>query len=486
VSSAAETFLHQSSAARSDHRVLPPVLAGLVALGDAALVTGAGLAARLLSAEGLVASPIALALAALLAVNLFAAAGAYRMENLRQPAEQLARLTPAWGLALLILAGLESVAGSPADAFPPGLLPLWAATGMMFLIGSRLALYGVVRGLERGGGLARHVVVVGAAEHGQRLVERLGRAADRGGVRLIGLFDDRRTRVPHYVGGFPVLGGIDELLDFARRHPVDQVIVALPWDAEERVLACLRRLRPLPVDVRLCPDLIGFHLSHRGVTHLAGIPLLNVFDRPLPGWAYLAKAVEDRVLAALILLLVAPLMLTVAVGVKLSSKGPVLYRQKRYGLNNELIEILKFRTMHAAACDDGGGGGAEGFRQATRGDPRVTPLGRLLRRTSLDELPQFLNVLRGDMSVVGPRPHAVAHHERFAPLIDSYIARHRVKPGITGWAQVHGLRGETDTVEKMERRLEHDLYYIENWSLSLDLRIILRTLLVGFTHPNAY
>jgi Undecaprenyl-phosphate glucose phosphotransferase len=356
----------------------------------------------------------------------------------------------------------------------------------MFLICSRLALHGVVRGLERGGGLARHVVVVGAAEHRQRLVERLGRAADRGGVRLIGLFDDRRTRVPHYVGGFPVLGGIDELLDFARRHPVDQVIVALPWDAEDRVLACLRRLRPLPVDVRLCPDLIGFHLSHRGVTHLAGIPLLNVFDRPLPGWAYLAKAVEDRVLAALILLLVAPLMLTVAVGVKLTSKGPVLYRQKRYGMNNELIEILKFRTMHAAACDDGGSGGAEGFRQATRGDPRVTPLGRLLRRTSLDELPQFLNVLRGDMSVVGPRPHAVAHHERFAPLIDSYIARHRVKPGITGWAQVNGLRGETDTVENMERRLEHDLYYIENWSLSLDLRIILRTLLVGFTHPNAY
>jgi putative colanic acid biosynthesis UDP-glucose lipid carrier transferase len=178
-------------------------------------------------------------------------------------------------------------------------------------------------------------------------------------------------------------------------------------------------------------------------------------------------------------------MLTVALAVKLTSKGPVLFRQKRYGLNNELIEILKFRTMHVAACDDGRGP-HEGFRQATRGDPRVTPVGRLLRRTSLDELPQFLNVLRGDMSVVGPRPHAVAHHERFAPLIDSYIARHRVKPGITGWAQVHGLRGETDTVEKMERRLEHDLYYIENWSLSLDLRIILRTLLVGFTHPNAY
>jgi FlaA1/EpsC-like NDP-sugar epimerase len=234
VSSAAESLLNQPSAARTDRRVLPPVLAGLVGLGDAAVVAGAGLAAGLLSSDGLAESPIALALAALLAVNLFAAVGAYRLENLRQPAEQLARLTPAWGLALLILAGLEAVAGGEADGFPPGLLPLWTATGLALLLCFRLVLHGFVRGLERAGGLARHVVVVGAAEHGQRLVERLRRAADRGGVRLIGLFDDRRTRVPHYVGGFPVLGGIDELLDFARRHPVDQVIVALPWDAEDR------------------------------------------------------------------------------------------------------------------------------------------------------------------------------------------------------------------------------------------------------------
>jgi putative colanic acid biosysnthesis UDP-glucose lipid carrier transferase len=170
--------------------------------------------------------------------------------------------------------------------------------------------------------------------------------------------------------------------------------------------------------------------------------------------------------------------------VRLTSPGPAFYRRRRHGLNGAAIEVLKFRTMRADACDEGAAGAP--FRQARRGDPRVTPLGRLLRRTSLDELPQFINVLRGEMSVVGPRPHALAHGEAMAPLVDAYVARHRVKPGITGWAQVNGLRGETDTLEKMERRLEHDLHYIENWSLSLDLRIILRTLLVGFRDPNAY
>jgi putative colanic acid biosynthesis UDP-glucose lipid carrier transferase len=182
-----------------------------------------------------------------------------------------------------------------------------------------------------------------------------------------------------------------------------------------------------------------------------------------------------------VLLLTAPLFLDIAVAIRLGSAGPVLFRQKRYGCNGQVIEIFKFRTMWAEACDDGTGP----FRQVRKGDLRVTPLGRFLRRTSLDELPQFLNVLRGEMSIVGPRPHAVAHARQFAPLLDTYLARHRVKPGITGWAQVNGLRGETDTLEKMQRRLEHDLHYIDNWSLSLDLRIILRTLLVGFSHPNA-
>lgn len=489
MSSAVESLLRQP-AVRRDDRVSPAILLGLVRLADAALIAAAGLLAWRLGGDAPAGSLApALALAALLALNMFQGTGAYTLDGLRHSAEQVARLVPAWAAALLFVAGLAASAGDlDAAALPRRFLALWFAAGLGLLLASRVLLQALVRRLDRAGRLARHVVVVGASEHGQRLVERLRRAGR--GVRLIGLFDDRRSRVPHYVGGYPVLGGIDELLAFARQHPIDQVVVALPWEAESRLLECLRRLRPLPVDVRLCPDLIGFHLAHRGVTHLAGVPLLNVFDRPLPGWAYLAKAVEDRVAAALILVLVAPVMLSVAVAVRLTSAGPAFFRQKRYGLNNELIEVFKFRTMYAERGVRGPGGDTDAagaaFRQATRDDSRVTPLGRLLRRTSLDELPQFINVLRGEMSIVGPRPHAVAHHERFAPLIDAYLARHRVKPGITGWAQVHGFRGETDTLDKMEHRLEYDLYYIENWSLSLDLRIILRTLFVGFSHPNAY
>ena len=298
---------------------------------------------------------------------------------------------------------------------------------------------------------------------------------------IVGVFDDRRSRVPARVEDCPVLGTLDDLLAFARVEPIDQIIITLPQHAASRRLACFEKLRHLPVDVRLSPDLPGLELSGHGVTELAGMPLLRVFDRPLTGWSALAKGVEDRVLAALVLVLAAPVMLGITVLIRLGSPGPVLYRQRRYGFDNQPIEVLKFRTMFVDRAKRRGA-----VARRPRHDPRVTPLGRFLRRTSLDELPQFLNVLRGEMSLVGPRPHAVAHHERFASLIDGYLARHRVKPGITGWAQVNGLRGETDTLARMQERVRYDLHYIENWSLLLDLRIILRTLLVGFSHPNAY
>jgi Undecaprenyl-phosphate glucose phosphotransferase len=324
-------------------------------------------------------------------------------------------------------------------------------------------------------------VIVGAGELGLRLVEQLESRVPE--VRLIGIFDDRRDRVPHYLGAYPVLGTIDDLVAFAGRHRVDLVVVALPWSAESRLLACMRKLRNLPVDVRLCPDLIGFHLHGRGVAELAGVPLLAVYDRPLEGWGRVLKAFEDKVIAAAILLLTGPLMLAVAAAIRLESPGPALYRQKRNGFNNEIIEVLKFRTMYAERCADGT---EAGLRQASRGDPRVTRLGRMLRRLSLDELPQLLNVLRGEMSIVGPRPHAVAHNRHYEPLIEGYLARHRVKPGITGWAQINGFRGATETVETMRRRVELDLHYIRNWSLLLDLRIIAATLLGGFTGSGAY
>src|SRR6185437_7559524 len=230
----------------------------------------------------------------------------------------------------------------------------------------------------------------------------------------------------------------------------------------------------------LCAHSLRLNIPVRGFTSFAGLPLLHVFERPLGGWGGFWKGLEDRVLGSLILAISLPVMAAVAALIKLDSRGPVLFRQKRYGFNNNEITVFKFRTMHHDRSPD------PTVPQARRNDPRVTRIGGLLRRTSLDELPQLFNVLRGDMSLVGPRPHAVAHNEQYAKIIDGYLGRHRVKPGITGWAQVNGLRGETDTPEKMRMRVQFDLFYIDNWSLLLDLKILLLTGFSGFVHRNAY
>jgi Undecaprenyl-phosphate glucose phosphotransferase len=237
------------------------------------------------------------------------------------------------------------------------------------------------------------------------------------------------------------------------------------------------------VHVRLCPDAFGLKLGQVGASHIAGHTFLNVIDRPLSGWHSIAKEIEDRVLGALILTMIAPLMLAIALLIKLDSPGPVLFRQKRYGFNNQLIEVFKFRSMYAHMTD------ANAEQLTQRGDPRITKVGAFLRRSSLDELPQFLNVVRGEMSIVGPRPHALAAKAGsllYQEAVKYYDARHRVKPGITGWAQVNGWRGETDTVEQIRKRVEHDLYYIEHWSILLDLKIIVRTILGGFTGQHAF
>src|SRR6185312_5420531 len=239
----------------------------------------------------------------------------------------------------------------------------------------------------------------------------------------------------------------------------------------------------VPVHVRLCPDSFGLRLGQVEASYIAGHTFLNVIDRPLSDWRWIAKTIEDRVLGALILTAITPLLLAVALLIKLDSRGPVLFRQKRYGFNNRLIEVLKFRTMYADKTD------ANAEQLTQRNDPRITRVGAFLRRTSLDELPQFLNVVRGEMSIVGPRPHALAAKAGtllYQDAVKYYDARHRVKPGITGWAQVNGWRGETDTVEQIRKRVEHDLYYIEHWSILLDLKIIIRTILGGFTGHHAF
>jgi Undecaprenyl-phosphate glucose phosphotransferase len=266
---------------------------------------------------------------------------------------------------------------------------------------------------------------------------------------------------------------------YARNYRLDEVIIALPWSAEARVAALVEELSVLPADIRLCPDLVGLRFLARPYSRIGEIGLLHVKERPIADWWLFLKTVQDYVVAGVALVLATPLMLFVALAIRLDSPGPIFFKQRRRGFNQNMFTVWKFRTMRV--MEDGGE-----IRQAQKNDDRITKIGRFLRKTSLDELPQLINVLQGHMSVVGPRPHAVAHDDYYSSLISRYARRHRVRPGLTGWAQIHGFRGETDTVEKMAKRIEYDLYYIENWSLSLDFKILLLTVYKGFWHENAY
>jgi Undecaprenyl-phosphate glucose phosphotransferase len=304
-------------------------------------------------------------------------------------------------------------------------------------------------------------------------------------IRICGIFDDREdARVPALKEGYPRLGRIDELLEFGRQAEIDMLIVALPMAAEQRLVALLQKLWVLPVDIRLSARTSKLRFRPRSYSYVGAVPFLDLFDKPIADWDYIVKAAFDRVVGALVLVLAAPVMLAVAAAIKLDSPGPVLFRQKRYGFNNELIEVFKFRSMYVNQTD------ANAAKLVTRGDSRITKVGRFIRKTSLDELPQLFNVVfKGNLSLVGPRPHAVqakAADHLYEQVVDGYFARHRVKPGITGWAQINGWRGETDTHEKLERRVEHDLFYIENWSVLFDLTILLLTPIRLLNTENAY
>jgi Undecaprenyl-phosphate glucose phosphotransferase len=332
------------------------------------------------------------------------------------------------------------------------------------------------------GRFARRAVIVGAGQHGERLARHLHQYGTPY-LSVLGLFDDRKDRVPSSVAGYEVLGDTNHLLKFVETHNVEVIIIALPWSAEQRLLHLIKLFAVKPIQLRLAPDLIGFNFLDRSTTTDARLPMLHLFDRPISGWSHAAKTIEDWIITLTILLFLGPLMLLIALAIKLDSPGPVLFRQKRYGFNNQPIEVFKFRSMYHNAVNQ------DGSRQASKDDPRITRLGRFLRKSSLDELPQVLNVLKGDMSIVGPRPHPLAlrsEGRHFEEVVDRYAARHRVKPGITGWAQVNGWRGETDTLEKIQHRVEHDLYYIDHWSVWFDLRIILKTLRVVWDDQNAY
>jgi Undecaprenyl-phosphate glucose phosphotransferase len=416
------------------------------------------------------------AIATLVALQL---AGSYRASMLSKLDEQLSALFKGGigtVLALLIGGFITGALGNYSRAWIVGAVTL----GAMGLICNRVMMRLVMQRIIASGHMRENVVLVGLNERAEKLIANLN-ARVHPEVTLLGLFDDRLTRTPPSFDGLPLLGSIDDLLTYVRAKRVDRVVVTLPWTADARILELLKRLRTVPVQIDLVPHDMIWRIPSADIARLAGIPIITVANCRVDEQIGALKRIEDVVLASALLLLTGPAMLLISLAVKLDSRGPILFRQQRHGFNNEVFDVFKFRTMKMAPEPD------LNLSQATRNDPRVTRVGRILRRLSLDELPQLLNVLGGSMSVVGPRPHALQHNFQFADVIDEYFARHNVKPGITGWAQINGLRGETDTDDKMRKRVEHDLHYIEHWSLLFDFKIVLMTAIVTvWPQENAY
>ena len=449
------------------------VIAGVVQIVEALLLAALGFAIQAAYVEGGEASfyvPVILA-AVLLANILFNAARAHRITAYRTLVGQIGRVLAAWGAVMVVLT-VGIFFFKAGDMVSRVWLLTWFLSGAALLIAYRLALRALVLRWTRQGRLKRRTVIVGGGADAEVLIEQIRAGADMD-INLLGLFDDRvGERSPDMVAGYHKLGKVSDLIEFARRTPVDLVIVSMPLSAERRVLDMLTQLWVLPVDIRLSAHMSKLKFTDKAYSYVGQLPVLDMADRPISDWNLVFKWLFDKAIAVTALALLSPVMLVTAIAIKLESKGPVFFVQNRHGFNNELIRIYKFRSMRTDMLD------AAASKLVTKDDPRVTRVGRIIRKTSIDELPQLFNVLKGELSIVGPRPHALqakAENLLYYEAVEGYFARHRVKPGMTGWAQINGWRGETDTIEKIMQRVNHDLYYIEHWSILLDLYIVLMT-----------
>ena len=407
-------------------------------------------------------------IAILLTAILFENMGLYKVSNLNKLSVQLSKISAAYsGVAasLIMIDYLSKISDQISRIWSV----LWFVLALAFLLAARILAWRAIRSFYRAGKFATSVAIVGSQETARRLIARLSPELGKT-VNLVQVFDVEDADSCIFSG----------LEGAARIEGVDEVLIPLPWANPLPLEDFLCPLRNLPITVRLIPEVPKTTFSCLSFSEQCGLPAISVLERPLTGFQTVIKRAEDLVISSIVLLFFSPLMLLIALAIKLDSPGPVLFRQDRWGFNARKISILKFRTMRADAADE------PTVAQATRDDKRVTRIGWFLRRTSLDELPQLINVLQGDMSLVGPRPHAVSHNELYMTLIDNYLGRHRVKPGITGLAQINGCRGITDTPDKMQERVNYDLRYIDSWSLLLDIKVMAITLFVGFRHKNAF
>jgi Undecaprenyl-phosphate glucose phosphotransferase len=465
----------------------PVVIAGAVRLADFFLLTLVGVVLYLGYVArtdgfnwGYVAAIIGMTVTA---VICFQASDIYQVQIFRGQLRQMTRMVSSWAFVFLLFISATffvKLGGAVSRLW----LSAFFFVGLATLVAERLALRALVRRWAREGRLDRRTIVVGADESGEKLIELLN-AQDDSDLDILGVFDDRNdARAQGTCAGSPKLGKVDDIVEFARRTRIDLVLFALPISAETRILEMLKKLWVLPVDIRLSAHTNKLRFRPRSYSYLGKVPTLDVFEAPITDWDLVMKWLFDRVAGTLILLLAAPAMALVALAIKLDSSGPVLFRQKRFGFNNERIDVFKFRSLYHDQADP------LATTVVTKNDKRVTRVGRFIRKTSLDELPQLFNVVfKGNLSLVGPRPHAVQgklQSRLFDEAVDGYFARHRVKPGITGWAQINGWRGEVDSEEKIQKRVEFDLYYIENWSVLFDLYILLRTPLALMQTEHAY
>jgi Undecaprenyl-phosphate glucose phosphotransferase len=419
----------------------------------------------------------------LLSMLAFQVADIYQIQAFRGHEKQYMRLASAWSVVFLLTIAISFFAKA-GDQFSRVWLGSFYVVGLITLLAFRRALFLLVRYWTRQGRLDRRTVVVGAGPSGETLIRELAAQRDSD-VRVVGVFDDRGDdRSAPLCESVLKLGTVDNLVEFARNTRVDLVIFSMPISAEARILQMLKKLWVLPLDIRLAAHSNKLRFRPRSYSYIGRVPVLDIFDRPIADWDVVMKWLFDKIIGSLALICLSPVMLLVALAIKLDSKGPVFFKQRRYGFNNELVEVYKFRSMYVEAAD------ATASKLVTKNDPRVTRVGRFIRKTSLDELPQLFNVVfTGNLSLVGPRPHAVhakADNHLYDDAVDGYFARHRVKPGITGWAQINGWRGETDSREKILHRVEHDLYYIENWSILFDLYIVMATPFALIRGEGAY
>lgn len=410
----------------------------------------------------------------LLILPVFKSTGMYRPYRSLAPRLIAMRLIMGWSVMIGLMLFIGFVTKT-SMIFSRALVLTWFGTVPIALLAVHFIIWAILRQLRSSGRNSKFAVIAGVNKVSLNLADQLRECKDLG-IRLNGFFDDQPL---DELPDVPVIGTLSELPDYVRRHHIDVVYLAGSTDDDSRFAALIEALQDTTACVYFVPSLLMYSLMHGRPYEINGVPLISIWEIPFSDLQYLLKRAIDVVLSGLALVVLSPVMMIIGIAVKLTSPGPVLFKQRRYGLNGQEIIVYKFRSMKV--MEDGGK-----VEQAKRGDRRITPLGAFLRKTSLDELPQFLNVWQGRMSLVGPRPHAVAHNEMYRKLISGYMLRHKVKPGITGWAQVNGCRGETETLDKMKRRIDYDLEYLKNWSLSLDIQILLKTAFVFLKDSNAY